>query len=569
MLSFAMVVMFGMLALVVDLGWSYFTQKSAQAAADAAALAAVRQAVLVSPSDNVRCGVTGIGCAATPVNCPAASGSSLQSACLYAERHGFSAGNTRDAVTVQAWDRTSAPTVTDTCGQGGAAVRRPPTAGCVDTQYWVTVTVSRTLPRLFSVVLRNSDGSVSARATAAVTDTIPAATLWTLNRQNELPVVGRGDRGNDLYVWGGSELIAGGIVLASTSTGEGSLDEAGVVGGAGRVYGQASIRGSGWVNNETKFSPPPVNGFADLPIFDDPMRGKGQPPAPQGLPSFAVPDGNLSALCGSVCQPGNYYATRNGSATGETLVASGPLRFSSGGTGFGNYVLFGGLKVEGTVTFAPGRYILAGTTSDYILRLPNNAIMTDDTPMSAAGTSLPNSDAGEVFVFTDANYPGLQVPAAVLPVRSSLRFGEIYIQSGNKFEMNLHGLNASGANLPDELKTFAPTVFWQDQRNSPIKYDSKGYVDYTSCGGGRSLDDPCPNTDPTIRPGLILQASPKLLLYGLLYQPRGAGIEFQGNAHIISPMQVVTGSVSLQGGNTLELPGITNGLRRRVVTLVE
>ncbi|MCL6545086.1 MAG: hypothetical protein K6T61_07645 [Bryobacteraceae bacterium] len=568
MLSLSMVVLFGMLGLVVDLGWSYFTHKAAQAAADAAALAAVRQAMANAPNDNLRCGITGVGCAATPANCSAISGTNLQSACLYAERHGFSATNPRDTITVQAWDRTSTPTVTDNCGQGGAAVRRPPTAGCVDTSYWVTVRVSRSLPQLFSAVLGNTLATAAATATAAVTDSEPDASIWALNRQNEVPVVGRGARGNDIYVWGGSEIRAGGIVLASTSTGEGRTDEAGVVGGAGRVYGTTSIRGSGWVNEETKFIPPPTNGFPDLPIFDDPMRGKGQPPAPQNLPNIPVPNNDLAAVCGSVCQPGNYYVTRNGQATGEPILANGPIRFGSGGAGFGNYVFFGGLQVQGSVTFSPGRYILAGTTSEYILRLPNNAIMTDDTPMSSAGTSIPNTDPGEIFIFTDANYPGLQVPAAVQPIRSNLRFGQIYIQSGNKFEMNLHGLNADHPNLPEELKTFAPTVFWQDQRNSPIKYDSKGYVDYKSCGGGRSLDDPCPNNDPNINPGMILQASPKLLLYGLIYQPRGAGIEFQGNAHIISPLQIVTGSLSLQGGNTLELPGISNRLRRKVVALV-
>lgn len=568
MLTFSIFVLFGMLGLVVDLGWSYFTQKAAQAAADAAALAAVRSALQNSPSDNVRCGLTGVGCAATPLDCSSISGGSFSSACLYAERQGFSSGNGRDTVTVQAWDRTSSPTVVDACGQGGATVRRPPSAGCVDTQYWVTVRVSRSIPQLFSAILGNRVGTVAATATAAVTDNIPEASLWALNRQFDVPVVGRGAVGNDLYVWGGSEVHADGIVLASTSTGDGSSDEAGVVGGAGRVYGQASIRGSGWVNEETKFSPPPVNGFPDLPIFDDPMRGKGQPPAPTGLPNIPVPDNNLSAVCGSTCPPGNYYVTRNGVATGEPIKASGPITFGSGGTGFGRYVFFGGLEVNGTVTFAPGQYILAGSTTGSVLRLPNNAYMTDYTPKSSDGRAVPNSDAGEMFIFTDANYPGLEIPPAVQGIRSQLRFGQIYIQSGDKFEMNLHGLNADGANLPDDLKTYAPVVFWQDQRNSPIKYDSKGYVDYTSCGGGHSLDSPCPNNDSTINPGMILQASPKLLLYGLIYQPRGAGIEFQGNAHIISPLQIVTGTVSLQGGNTLELPGISNRLRRRVVSLV-
>jgi len=246
------------------------------------------------------------------------------------------------------------------------------------------------------------------------------------------------------------------------------------------------------------------------------------------------------------------------------------VKFSAGAGGFGDFVFFGGLNIgSNVVTFHPGRYILAGTRTGTILSLPNNAVMQDNTPLGPDGLSVRNSDAGEIFILTDAYYPGLQVPAAVQAVRAQLRFGEVYIQSGNKYEMNLHGLNADHLALPEELKTFAPTVIWQDQRNSPIKYNSQGYVDYTSCGSGHNLDNPCPNPDPTIRPGMILQASPKLQLYGLLYQPRGAGIEFQGHAHIRSPLQVITGSVSLQGGNTLELMDVPNPLRRRGAMLVE
>src|SRR5512143_3783320 len=44
MVSLALFSMAGMMGLAVDLGWSYFTQKIAQASADGAALAAVHEA---------------------------------------------------------------------------------------------------------------------------------------------------------------------------------------------------------------------------------------------------------------------------------------------------------------------------------------------------------------------------------------------------------------------------------------------------------------------------------------------------------------------------------------------
>jgi hypothetical protein len=573
MTSLSLVLLCGMLGLVVDLGWLYFTRRSAQLAADAGALAAVRMARVNQPTDTMRCGENGLACAAAPVECGAGVSGNLASACLYMANAGFSSG-LMHSVTVQASDRTTAPTVLEYCGQGGALVHHPPTAGCVDTHYWVTVTASRRIPQLFSRIMGNDEATAGARATAALADYVASGNLWALNRQFETPVVGRGDTGNDIYVWGDSALVAGGIILSSTSSGGGTFDESGVVGGSGSVTGNTSIRGTGWVNDPSKFFPPPVNGFADLPIFDDPMRGKGQPPAPRGLPEVMVPNGLLTGDCSNppVYAPGSYFAVNptTGKATGDPIRFSGCATFSAGAGGFGNYVFFGGLDLgSNRITFMPGRYILAGSKTGTILSLANNAIMQDNTPLDSSGNSVPNTDAGEIFVLTDANYPGLQIPSRVTPIQSSLDFGEIYIQSGNKFEMNLHGLNANHSALPEDLATFAPTVLWQDQRNSPVKYDENGYVDFTSCGSGHSLDDPCPNTDPTITPGLILQASPKLQLYGLIYQPRGAGIEFQGNAHIRAPFQLITGSVSLQGGNTLELTDVANPLRRRIVALVE
>jgi Flp pilus assembly protein TadG len=44
MVTLALFSMAGMMGLAVDLGWSYFVQKTAQAAADGAALAAVHDA---------------------------------------------------------------------------------------------------------------------------------------------------------------------------------------------------------------------------------------------------------------------------------------------------------------------------------------------------------------------------------------------------------------------------------------------------------------------------------------------------------------------------------------------
>jgi hypothetical protein len=55
----------------------------------------------------------------------------------------------------------------------------------------------------------------------------------------------------------------------------------------------------------------------------------------------------------------------------------------------------------------------------------------------------------------------------------------------------------------------------------------------------------------------------------LFYQPRGAFLTLQGNGNIRTPLQLITGALSLQGGPDITLLPIGNPLTRRVVALVE
>src|SRR5579864_2231724 len=85
LVTFALIMMCGVMGLAVDLGWSYFVKKEAQAAADGAALAAVSKAQSLVGNPPFTCG-TGVQCTAM-VPCPS-NGSTLtgnlQSACVYA-----------------------------------------------------------------------------------------------------------------------------------------------------------------------------------------------------------------------------------------------------------------------------------------------------------------------------------------------------------------------------------------------------------------------------------------------------------------------------------------------------
>ena len=121
--------------------------------------------------------------------------------------------------------------------------------------------------------------------------------------------------------------------------------------------------------------------------------------------------------------------------------------------------------------------------------------------------------------------------------------------------------------MPAELKNFAPTLLWQDQANSTIKYTPDGHIDI-SCG---DLDSPCTNANLKNSDSTwwTIDARPNVQLWGALYQPRGAGIAFQGHGTLTAPVQLVTGYISMQGGPTIVFQKVPNGLRRRIAALIE
>jgi len=572
LVTLSLFAMGGMMGLAVDLGWSYYAKKWQQAAADGAALAAAQAALeAVGPNGPFTC--ARLTCRPEPAPCPGSPANppanNLDAGCLYAMANGFTVGGNQGRQNVLLAANTTSP---------------PPTAPGVNVYYWTTARVSESIPQLFSSLLGNKMGLVSARATAGITDAIFAGGLFTLNRENDPSTTDKKSSvGMDLFTQGGGLIDAeGGIWMASTANGQNGTYAAGHAGGSATVIGGPfiNIRGTGAVDNPGNFTPTPTSGLGDLTYFQDPMRGLGQPPPPTGLPDMPVLGGTINGDCNNptVLSPGNYYATAQSKkgggivATGLPITVTGCLTFSSGTGGFGGYVFFGGLSFPSThtvVTFHPGRYVVAGA-------LPGNPVfwqhtgvtLTDNTPLTANGESQSNTDAGELFIFTDTNYPGLQVPSMVQAIQDQLQFGTVQVQMGNNDGslVNLHGLNKLSDNLPSELKAFAPALFWQDQQNSQVVYKPDGTID-TSCGG--SLSKPCLNTDPRIAPQMDLQAHPNLHLYGLLYQPRGAWMVFQGNGTLEAPMQIVTGFLSTTGSSTVTLTRLPNPFTRRVVALLE
>src|SRR5260370_279748 len=146
--SMSTVVMFGMLGLVVDLGWGYFRKQAAQAAAQSAAIAAVAAAV-EGAGTTAGCSSINVVCQAE-APCPTLSTnpvSNTDKGCLYATANGFSTSG-RQKVTI------------------ASGIGIAPTGNGSSPQYWVTVRVTETIPQLFAAVLGFQNSTVAARSTA-------------------------------------------------------------------------------------------------------------------------------------------------------------------------------------------------------------------------------------------------------------------------------------------------------------------------------------------------------------------------------------------------------------------
>ena len=569
MITTSLIALCGVMGLAVDLGWGYFVKKSAQRAADAAAMATVEQALLqVGQVSTFVCGVNltcqsnVTSCAATPANPPATN---IDNGCLYAQRNGFTytGNNGRQNVTVQA--NTTNPI---------------PTAPNLAADYWATVRVTERIPQLFSAVLNFQWAQSSARATAAVIDSPVPGSIYLINRQND---TGPNGTGVNLAMNGGGSISSSGAMYMS-STASGSPTYAGLIGGSASVNAAyVGLRGGGTFDDSSNVNPAPANGLPDSSNFKDPMRGKGQPPPPTlaQAPAHPVPNGLIDGTSACVTlQPGSYYSVNpnSGNPDRNVIRIQGCVNFSDGGTGFGNYVFYGGVHLRNpgsVITMGPGRYIYAGVDGNQhsVYAQDNQVMVQDQTPLQG-GQMVANTDAGEIMVFTDARYPGLQIPPALTNMANQFQYGNVEVLSGNNAQSGvmLHGLNATAAALPQGLKTFAPTVLWQDQGNSKVKYKADGNVD-TSCG---SLDSPCANNDNTVTTtgqhpstSIMLQATPGLKLYGVLYQPRGASLDMQGSGSVSTPMVIITGTLHMGGTPTVLQPLTSAGLIRKMVALVE
>jgi hypothetical protein len=534
MVTVALIAMCGMMGLAVDLGWSFFVQKQAQAAADGAALAAVQEAVVRLGGGGAN--VSGFTCASggtgsgqvdcepnnPPTRCGSiASTSNLHVGCSYAKTNGFDDSVARQKVTMQSND--------------GAVADRPPTApGVVLIAYWVTARTVQTIPQLFSSVLSNTQGTVSAIATAGIVGAIEPGSFFGLNHKGDcwsLPSAptgvhcgmdldngAKGTNGTCPGGGGGTGTICApaGITLASTCTAVGAGCSQVFAGDAGTHHGVETsfvlLNGTGpapngapgdWHNGSgAPVTPSYVTEAASPGTFRDPTYPNPQPPlqAPGTMAQCGV-TGPLSGTLG----PYQYFHYPAGAAgkdasgipkpDGAQLTTSGTVTFSASGScpgwdssnpanatngirgtvyggAFPTYVFYGGLSVGGTTTtLGPGQYVMAGVNSG-----ANGTMNVFD---QTGGTITGDTATGTMMIFTDGSYPGsgsnpgLATQRAALPnagLMPTLYQGSLDFKNAN---MDLSGVenSAVSGSLPTTMNAWSGVVWWQDRRNSMVEYN--------------------------------------------------------------------------------------------------
>jgi hypothetical protein len=358
MFTLAIVPLFGMLGLVVDMGWAYFRKQAAQAAADAAAGAAAQAAYITNSSPN--CSTTHVACYATEYTCPASPSTSpsdnIGNGCLYAKANGFVSSG-RQKVTFQS-------------GVGAA-----PTAASVTISYWVVVRVSEDIPQLFSALLGFPKATVTARATTGTRESSAGGCVITLDPTAD----------NSLSISGSAALTSGCGVFVNSNSGSAINTN-----GCGRITttGTAKTQIVGNCNGCGNISPAAQTGVATM---TDPFADLA-PPSSSGCADTANPV-NLGSHDKRTIDPGVYCSGLIAGSQSELKLNPGVYVVKNGvsigaqasmsGTGVTIYIQSGGVTMTGGATVS----LTAPTSGSWqgILFYQDRADTTDSTLVGGTG----------------------------------------------------------------------------------------------------------------------------------------------------------------------------------------
>jgi hypothetical protein len=331
---------FGTLGLAVDVGFAYYTRQSAQAAADAAAMAAVAYA---SSSGAPVCGTGGVTCNSTATSCsnppvsPATN--ALQVGCLYAQTNGFVNNGTTQFVSM------------------AANTTAPPGIGNNSPSYWVQAKVTSNPFTMFGRFAGISAFTINASSIAAVTYYNAGACIYA---------VGSGNIPQEFSATGGTNVNASCGIFVNSTSGSGFYE-----------YGSPTVKATQIQVNASADSVSSSSSVSPSPTLN-------AGPQPDPLSTYTLP--TFSSVCPS--PPYSVYSLAT-----NTSVANVPSGNYCGGidihnsqvatfTG-GTYNIYNGLTIEGnsTAKFDSGLYIINGQSS-------NNTSVAFTNSATVSGTGV-------------------------------------------------------------------------------------------------------------------------------------------------------------------------------------
>jgi len=359
MVCFSATVLFGLLGLVVDVGWMYWRQEACLAAAQAGALAGVAKLASLT---SITCGGS-VFCNATPQQCPV-NGATDNSgtACDYANANFFNPTNANQNVTVAAYTGTA------------------PTASGASPSYYVTVRVTEKRMPSFMSLLNVSPGWVSARSTAGIFVTTASSCVYILDPSGQASL----NASNDAQV----SASCGIWDYSSASNGLYAVGSANVTASAGTIQYDGGYYTD---NSGSRFSPTPSyespggNPLANLPV---PWTNCLNPSTGATLGTC------VSTTCQYTGCSGTTTHCDSSQGTWSSWQAS-PYQFSPG-------IYCGGISISNGMGayFSPGMYVING-----------GGVTLNGSSTYCVGTGSCSAGAGVIFYLTgtDANYGGFVV----------------------------------------------------------------------------------------------------------------------------------------------------------------
>jgi hypothetical protein len=418
--TLTLIPVFGLLGLVVDVGWSYWRREACRSAAQSAAIAA---AMAANAKSSLTC-TSQVPCQSTYSACPSSlttPSDPIQAGCLYAQANGFTNGASSGRVSVKAAAYTGTTSI--------------PVSG-VTPGYWISFTVSERIPTTWSAVLGQANMTVTGQATAAVMGGSGGGCIYVMKTS-----------GTDVTMSGGAVSSNCGVYVNSNGS-SALLMSGGTITTTGGAKTTVATGGACLGGGCSGISPSYVSG----PVQADPLASMAVPsyasmgsaytscqdilPVVVALGSRTLTPGlycnGITISGGSVTLNSGLYVFRAGinmsggsisSASGGVMIyeesgginiSGGTINLSAQSTGTYKGILIfqsrtnsSGINMSGgTQTYSGAVYSLAATLTMSGGNYNNTLYVCNALTVSGGGTATMNGTANTAYTGTTVSFIG-------------------------------------------------------------------------------------------------------------------------------------------------------------------